>query len=218
MNTELQNIAWSILPKEFKEEVKKYFAHYRCALNTHEAIINHIFGRHNLTSDAEGETELLTVTRQKVMGLYANAKKIHNLYTSATCINANESQQIDICIGIMSVLDTLFGSKCLPDEVVVAGNATTSESKPAEPEEKSRNLSQETANCDKHFDNILKDSFRNHNRLHIAAIMVHGALSNPNIIRSCSDFESNDEYIVRTALLYADTLIAECEKGGTDES
>lgn len=35
------------------------------------------------------------------------------------------------------------------------------------PEEESRNLSQETANLDKQFDNILKDSFREHNRLKI---------------------------------------------------
>ena len=48
-----------------------------------------------------------------------------------------------------------------------------------EPEEKSRNLSQETANCDKHFDNILKDSFRNERRLNIAAMAMQGIVSNP---------------------------------------
>lgn len=136
LNKELQDLAWSVLPKEFKEEVKSHYAELnaaykaflskdsltnaecdRCnAIREKMVIYNRYFGHHNLTSDAEGEVELLHVTRQKVMGLYANAKKIHDLYTSATCINTKESQQIDICKGVMSILDTLFGSKCLPDE------------------------------------------------------------------------------------------------------
>ena len=96
MNTELQNKAWSALPKEFKEEVKKL---YREFTFTREGYYVELFGLHNLTSDSE----------------------------------------------------------------------KLSEPKPTEPEEKSRNLSQETANCDKHFDNILKDSFRNERRLNMAA-------------------------------------------------
>lgn len=39
----------------------------------------------------------------------------------------------------------------------------------AEPKEKSRNLSQNVANCDKQFDNILKTSFSQERRLNIAA-------------------------------------------------
>lgn len=156
MNKKLQDLAWSILPKEFKEEVKNYYEHTD-SCSREEDVLESIFGEHNLlTSDAEGEVELLHVTRQKVMGLYANAKKIHDLYTSATCINTKESQQIDICKGVMSILDTLFGSKCLPDgnkecsnpSVVNCkhkhGDGTCSLSgmccykspKPAEPEEK----------------------------------------------------------------------------------
>lgn len=120
MNKELIDRAWSVLPKKFKEGVKYRYHNFNCYNHTAnievKEILEYLFSPHNLTSDAEGEVELLHVTRQKVMGLYANAKKIHDLYTSATCINTKESQQIDICKGVMSILDTLFGSKCLPDE------------------------------------------------------------------------------------------------------
>lgn len=141
MNKELQTLAWSALPKEFKEEVKKYYDNSTALGATAVLLLENLFGVHNLTSDAEGEVELLHVTRQKVMGLYANAKKIHDLYTSATCINAKESQQIDISKGVMSVFETLFGSKCLPDNVAtyepnvegLGDNVEISEPKPAEP-------------------------------------------------------------------------------------
>lgn len=72
------------------------------------------------------------------------------------------------------------------------------------------NLSQETANCDKQFDNILKDSFRKHNRLHIAAMALSGLLANPN-----NNAELYDN--VADALHCADALIAEAEKGGPHE-
>lgn len=194
MNTELQNKAWSVLPKELKEEVKKL---YREFAFTREGYYVELFGLHNLTSDAEGETELLTVTRQKVMGLYANAKKIHNLYTSATCVNANENQQIDICIGIMSVLDTLFGSKCLPDE---SASEVASETK---------------SETDKHFDNILKDSFRNERRLNIAIQIMSSILSNQKMLNNLAHGETTADGVVKcivnTTMMYTDALIAECE-------
>ena len=44
-------------------------------------------------------------------------------------------------------------------------NVQIKKPKPAEPKE------------DKHFDNILKDSFRDHNRLHIAAMMVPSVMA-----------------------------------------
>lgn len=72
MNKELQNKAWAVLPREFKEEVK---------------------------------------------ALYAKACDIHNIYTSATCINNAESRAIDIWNGKMQVIKELFGASCLPDEV-----------------------------------------------------------------------------------------------------
>lgn len=52
------------------------------------------------------------------------------------------------------------------------------------------------------FSHILKDDFRDHNRLHIAAILAAGMLASE--VRC---------YPVDRALELADKLIAECEKG-----
>lgn len=90
-----------------------------------------------------------------------------------------------------------------------------------------RNLSQETANCDKHsnntltdtrnaeidhfvvkdemVDNIIKDGFKNHNRLHIAAILAAGMLANDN---RC--------YPADRALELADALIAKSKERRTE--
>lgn len=76
----------------------------------------------------------------------------------------------------------------------------------------SSNLSQETANCDKEFDNILKDNFREHNRLNVAAVAMAGILANPNLTNGCGYMEAYREYIATQALYCADELIAECEK------
>lgn len=116
MNKELQDLAWSVLPKEFKEEVKKeYYDCKYCNADACAIELEIVFGRHNLTSESEGEVELLHVTRQKVMGLYANAKKLYYLYTNATCINEVERRTIDSAAGTIRVLENLFGFKCLPD-------------------------------------------------------------------------------------------------------
>lgn len=57
MTTELQNKVWSILPKEFKEEVKEIYSnaitYHPCGYNHKTDLLKYLFGRHNLTSDAE---------------------------------------------------------------------------------------------------------------------------------------------------------------------
>lgn len=309
MTKELQDLAWSVLPKDFKEEVKETYNEYteKIAAKTEpeyrivgytaaQTELELLFGIHNLTSDAEGEVELLHVTRQKVMGLYANAKKPHDLYTSATCINEAESRTIDHTDGIMRVLKNLFGSKCLPDETVTDCNGLQ-EPKPAEPKFKAgdkvriscaydngeiwdkvmhgriatvksvyrnaenkkilmyqfkegirdfaehwlepctepeyehqhddtaqksadvnsnRNLSQNIANCDKEFDNILKDGFRGHNRLHIAAMAMQGLLANPNVTYCHSTVMEDIESLIEMSVQHTDALISECGKGGNN--
>ncbi len=194
MNKELQDKAWSVLPKEFKEEVKKYFAHYRCAINTYEAIINHIFGLHNLTSDAEGE-EMLTVPRKKVQEMWQRAYKQESQY-SRTQDSSVAREELYYNRGIMSIIDTLFGSKCLPDESV---SEVASETK---------------SETDKHFDNILKDSFRNERRLNIAAMAMQGIVSNPTAMNGPKLIDGDEEILAKWSLKFADALIAECEKGG----
>ena len=81
MNKELQDKAWSVLPKEFKEEVKKMFQKdINTCNNMNQAmrcILVDIFGLHNFTSDAEGE-EMLTVPRSQMQKLYASTKKVND--------------------------------------------------------------------------------------------------------------------------------------------
>ena len=55
------------------------------------------------------------------------------------------------------------------------------------------------------FDNIIKNGFREHNRLHIAAMAMQGMLSNTTRF---SSYEISD--LVRISLNCADALIAEC--------
>ena len=86
------------------------------------------------------------------------------------------------------------------------------EPKPAEPEEEYRNILQDSANCDKWFDNILKDSFREHNKLYIATQIVAAIYSNH---QAAKGFKSIEE-IVRKSLDIANTLIKESEKEGSE--
>lgn len=111
MNKELQDLAWSVLPKEFKEDVKK---RYNDVLFTdydsgYEDALTDFFGRHNLTSDAEGgDDEMLYVSRKQVQELY-----------SSYCTERDEEEpgsNRSSLGGRIAMLQELFGSKCLPDE------------------------------------------------------------------------------------------------------
>lgn len=71
MNEKLQDLAWSVLPKKFKEEVKKKYAHYEKVRKEEEELafadgaafrLSEIFGTHNLTSDAEIESKYYFVS------------------------------------------------------------------------------------------------------------------------------------------------------------
>lgn len=116
MDKTLQDLAWSCLPKEFKEEVKKeYRKGYVCETLT---MLITLFGHHNLTSDAEGE-EMLTVSRKRVQEMYAANERIKADFP--------DKETAHISDHINHVLKHLFGSKCLPDEVDVAENTTTTQ-------------------------------------------------------------------------------------------
>lgn len=86
------------------------------ALPELEAFI--IIGHDNLTSDAEGEDEMLTVSRKNVQKLYSDY--------CAERDNEEPGSNRSSLGGRIAMLQELFGSKCLPDEVGVAENATTS--------------------------------------------------------------------------------------------
>lgn len=153
MDKTLQTTAWNCLPKEFKEEVKSHYAGLNAAyqaflskdsltnaecdrckvMRENIALYNMYFGRHNLTSDAEGE-EMLTVSRKKVQRRYHMAYK---------CKHSGLLSHDDVQFwkGWQGALDDLFGSKCLPDNVdsskpnvdSLSSNVDSLEPKSAEP-------------------------------------------------------------------------------------
>ena len=84
----------------------------------------------------------------------------------------------------------------------------SSESNPAEPtENKSDEIADKAINpIEEYFDNIIKDGFREHNRLHIASIIMSGLLAS-----------GKEKHPVRRAMDLADALIAECDKEGGEE-
>lgn len=132
MTKELQDRVWKhFLPKEFKEEVK--YEYRRVAtkatkdsydlgfMHAHEGM----FGHHNLTSDAEGEDEMLTVSRKRVQEMYAANERIKADFP--------DKETAHISDHINHVLKRLFGSKCLPDEAKDEAKDGAKEPKPAEP-------------------------------------------------------------------------------------
>lgn len=137
MDKTLQDLAWSCLPKEFKEEVKQMWSvevdcatKYKSERHKHRVqLLYELFGEHlhwqnNLTSDAEGE-EMLIVSRSKVQNHYKHAIQLNNDSDSAWELVGGR---------IMGVLKDLFGSKCLPDNVdSLDSNIDSLEPKPAEP-------------------------------------------------------------------------------------
>lgn len=123
MNKTLQDNVWSILPKEFKDEVKRM---YRIADSDVDQMIatimlENVFGIHNLTSDAEGE-EMLTAMKWKVQEQYANYNK-ELQHDGLRHIEYEKAKEV------VKVLYYLFGSKCLRDETC---NVASKEPNPAE--------------------------------------------------------------------------------------
>ena len=74
------------------------------------------------------------------------------------------------------------------------------------------------------FDNIIKDGFSEHNRLHIAAMAMQGILSNIDLFkqvletgREILDGEGiSYRAVAKASFCFANAMIAESEKGGSD--
>ena len=138
MDKTTQDLAWRVLPKEFKEEVKETYREYTEKIATTSEpeyrIVGYIaaqtelellFGKHNLTSDAEGE-ETLICEKSKVQRAYNTSREIVKAENPDSLMYSMHTQ-------IMCVLENIFGSECLPDEDVHEDNFTSIEPKPAEP-------------------------------------------------------------------------------------
>lgn len=137
MDKTLQDLAWSCLPKEFKEEVKKeYRKGYVCETLT---MLITLFGHHNLTSDAE-EEGMLTVSRKRVQDEFNSVKII-----------ASEKMCSKVLAGAadmyLKTLERLFGTKCLPDNV--ESSEPNVDSLPQSPTENCDNKSHISADCNK---------------------------------------------------------------------
>lgn len=144
MDKQLIDRTWKILPKEFKEEVKKEYNRFATKatkdaydlgfMHAHEGM----FGIPNLTSDAEGENEMETEkfkVGDKVIFKNTGKPKI--------VVNIAEDGRYVVTSPDGKSPYRVYGSDLKPY---------------INPEKVSRNLSQETANCDKQLDNILSDS------------------------------------------------------------
>lgn len=120
MNKELQDLAWAILPKEFKEDVRTIYAATMRMVDKRESAeqiyvnklstLEGIFGFDNLTSDAEGKG-MLTCEKSKVQRLYAEQSDFRD--QKDDCL----WKDYEVRDVILMVLQELFGSKCLPDEL-----------------------------------------------------------------------------------------------------
>lgn len=128
MTKELQNKAWSVLPKEFKEEVKYEYTRVatKATKDSYDLGFMHaheeLFGLHNLDSDAEGEESL----QERMWNVLTPELQTYCRNMGHTSHNGN----------VEDVLDHLFGSKCLPDglsEVKRDLSENLSEPKPSEP-------------------------------------------------------------------------------------
>lgn len=84
-----------------------------------------------------------------------------------------------------------------------------------EPEKESLNLSQETANCDKEFDTIIKNSLSKERRLNIATTIMGHIIQNGFYSLAEKYREENINNIVKLSMQITDVLIAEAEKGGS---
>lgn len=272
--------------------------------NYRVALLEKLFGIHNLTSDAE-EEEMLTVSRKEIQQLVSANDELIKKYPGRDSIEAIQAKTVS------TILNRLFGSKCLPDEepkpaepnvdsshdnvdssevnvdsleylepkansdyipipekTVVSkwdktepnpdglnednfaksepkfkvGDIVTHKNSPhiwrcitaimpdgtyvldgeiynveesdlepyTEPEENIAENPNLSKDCDKHFDTILKDSFSKECRLNISATIMTGVLTNPNIIKSRSEFKSiSENWLASRSLELADALITE---------
>lgn len=172
MNKELQDKAWAVLPKEFRKEVKDIFLS-----SPHIGmmrILVDIFGYDNIIHNTETE-EMLIVSRGKVQDLYRAAKSNKD----SDDINIAEERY---CDGKIETLKALFGSVCLPDEVV--SNVA--------------NKPQSESNNDETY--FLAP------RLQVAAAAMQGMLGNPNLTKE-GHLNENRGYIAEYAVEYADVLL-----------
>ncbi len=190
--------------EEFKKEVFKANISY-----SPDGALDFAFDRAYALGEqakaAEGE-EMLTVPRSIVQEMYAANTRLRKEFPNSEIGNYSAE--------IMRMLRELFGSKCLPGAEIF--DETTAKN----PKEPANSFASDTpiATESDDFDRIVKDGFRSHNRLHVAAMAMQGILSNSTLVEV--SIETYKAQVGETALFRcvakaacdkADALIAECE-------
>lgn len=99
MNKELQDKAWAVLPKDFKEEVRKIYNSFQ-PQKVREILIM-LFGERNLTYDTE-VGEMLIISRKAI-------EEFYNKYLGDALQTVNR-------LTLRKDINILFGGKCRADE------------------------------------------------------------------------------------------------------
>lgn len=249
MDKRLIDHVWKhCLPKEFKEEVKKIYIAYmkRQQISNQDNLLDSLFGSKCLPDNVDslnrnvdssepqpaepkfkrcervitpsGEVCIIEDSHfengswlylvgdparwfsESDLEPYTEPKKKHHVSVKEACeiLGVDESEATKL---VKSKPKNGYSERLRAESV--------EESRIANEESYLRNLSQETANCDKHLDTILKDSFRNEKRLNIAAMITQGIMANP----SPQMVEMDVHRVADLSILMADTLIAKAEKG-----
>lgn len=197
---------------EYDQKKRECWTKVRFALrdpNSHTTAFNFIFDRAYALGEqetaAEGE-EMLSVPKSIVQEMYAANTRLRKEFPNSEIGNYSAE--------IMRMLRELFGSKCLPGAEIF--NEPTAKN----PKETAKTFASDESTDTKSddFDRIVKDGFRGHNRLHIAAMAMQGILSNFTLVKASIEtykvqVGDNDLYkcVAKAACDQADTLIAECE-------
>lgn len=209
MTTELQNKAWSVLPKEFKEEVKEeYFACKHCSAEASAMELEIIFGEHNLTSDAEGEEMLCCEDYEPKPAEPKFKEGDRAIY----CIP--EKQRIKARVVNVrqrsgsTLFNTLFNYDIRLDDGRTANWVDEQWLLPDNDDQ----VRAVTKKASERFDKILAKDLRKEKRLRIATQLMAAMMSNPVLFNKSITVEYED--IVHGSLEYADALIAAAEKGG----
>lgn len=224
MTKELKDLAWACLPREFKEKVKKEYA--RCvkieaddnpnlpayavkSAISRMALLEKLFGEHNLTSDAEGE-EMLCCENYEPK---PDEPKFKEGDRAIYCIP--EKQRIKARVVNVrqrsgsTLFNTLFNYDIRLDDGRTANWVDEQWLLPDNDDQ----VRAVTKKASERFDKILAKDLRKEKRLRIATQLMAAMMSNP-VMFNKESITVEYEDIVHGSLEYADALIAAAEKGG----
>ena len=103
MTKEQQNLIWSSLSRDLREEIQVLFSLED--ISSGKEALTRVFGEHNLTSDMESR-EMIYIPRNVIRSIYGeNRRNICNPDTDSNYLERLKEQN--------TLLYTLFGEKCL---------------------------------------------------------------------------------------------------------